>query len=110
MPHIPMIAPLFDRMMTANVKLRFTAREALEFLNNIEAQLSESQRRAKPELLSRNWRETGIRWKGLPEDFAKQWASYMNRPPSLWTRFLHWVCMYGWAYRIVSGFRRLVRL
>lgn len=72
-----MLAPFLDRMIARDVRKRFTAAEALEFLNNViqnanEAQLSISQ---DADSFVGHY-ETYDRWKGLPQDFQVKWAAY----------------------------------
>lgn len=72
-----MLAPFLDRMIARDVNKRFTAAEALEFLNNIiqtstEAQLSITQ---EPDSFVGHY-EVYNRWNSLPIDFQEKWAAY----------------------------------
>ena len=75
-----MLAPFLDRMITRDIKKRFTAAQALEFLNEIIASVTASQL-SIPEDEDPYARDTGDcegydRWKGLPADFQAKWNAY----------------------------------
>ncbi|PBK96500.1 hypothetical protein ARMGADRAFT_899371, partial [Armillaria gallica] len=89
------LAPLFDMMVTRDYKRRFTAAEALKFFEDMYPLLTEEQLRAYPPIYldSIDFR-TFNRWKDLPPELAKQWASY-REPPLPWsTKVLHYTCKY----------------
>lgn len=75
-----MLAPFLDRMITRHIEKRFTAAQALEFVNDIIANASEAQL-SIPEDEDPDARETGHyeiydRWRGLPTDFQEKWRAY----------------------------------
>ncbi|KAF9011294.1 kinase-like domain-containing protein [Cyathus striatus] len=93
-PLAPMLAPLIDKMVTRNIQNRFTASQALQFLEDMRAELTEEQ-------LSASSNDTRIyiedyedydRWAGLPADFVEKWVDYREPPLPLSTRFLRVVC------------------
>ncbi|KAK0235922.1 other/AgaK1 protein kinase [Armillaria nabsnona] len=75
---VPMLAPLFDSMVTDDLSRRFTAAQALAFLSdNWKEFISTSQ--SIPYGLD----EYGVhfwdkydRWAGLPDDFVQKWGSF----------------------------------
>ena len=105
-----MLAPLFDRMMTEDVRTRFTAQEALDFLSFIDASLTEEQRRLRPVELDHDWREIGIRWNRLPEAFVQKWSAFAYRPAGRVTALLRWICTPDWSFNLISWIRRICRL
>jgi hypothetical protein len=105
-----MLAPLFDMMLTDDVRARFTAREALEFLKHIDGSLADEQRRASTPHVYTDWEAIGRRWEGLPVDFVKQWSKY-RRVKVGWTiRLLRWICSYKHGYCIISWLRRTLKI
>ncbi|KAF5317565.1 hypothetical protein D9619_013218 [Psilocybe cf. subviscida] len=75
-----MLAPFLDRMITRNIGKRFTALQALEFLNNIIASAAETQLSIQededPSARKTGNYEVHDRWKGLPKDFQEKWDAY----------------------------------
>ena len=110
-PTIPFLAPLLDGMITRNVSARFTAADALAFLEDQYAELDDEQRhRMEPKV---NWEtydsnyETHDRWTGLPPDLVRKW-SHLREPKLPWTtKTLRWLCEYQWAQKTVRSLRRL---
>ncbi|KAF9000487.1 hypothetical protein BDQ17DRAFT_1427171 [Cyathus striatus] len=91
-PVIPMFAPLIDKMITRNIRDRFTAPEALQFFEQMQSQLTEAQLSTP---FSDNedslTYETRDHWKGLPDDFVKQWAHYKAPPLPLFAKILRYL-------------------
>ncbi|KAF8977776.1 hypothetical protein BDQ17DRAFT_1208576, partial [Cyathus striatus] len=76
-----MFAPLIDKMITRNIGDRFTAPEALQFFAKMRSQLTEAQLSAPfSDVEDSLIYETRDHWKGLPDDFVKQWAHYKAPP------------------------------
>jgi hypothetical protein len=71
-------------MITRNIKARFTAAEALEFLKKIHNQLDAKVLARQPTESSIALRNSSWdRWAVLPKDFVKQWSAYRDPPPHL---------------------------
>ncbi|KAF9474164.1 hypothetical protein BDN70DRAFT_816162 [Pholiota conissans] len=87
--HLPMLAPLLDRMTTWEIDKRFTAAEALQFFELMRSELTEEQLSIK-EYESEQFvpYELYDRWRGLPEDFTQKWALYRQPPVPLVMRIL----------------------
>ncbi|KAK0445394.1 kinase-like domain-containing protein [Armillaria borealis] len=80
-PYAPCLAPLLDMMVTHDYKRRFTASEALKFFEDMYPLLPEEQLQAFPPMLPHpEDHETFDRWKDLPPDLTKRWASYREPP------------------------------
>ena len=110
-PQIPMLAPFFDKMVTEDIKSRFTARRAFEFLQGIDVSLTDEQRNGTfTRLGGIQWLTVGARWKGLPDDFVKKWSSYASPQPSLITRLLRKLCQTGYGHWIVGWARQILRV
>ncbi|KAF8884752.1 hypothetical protein CPB84DRAFT_1788961 [Gymnopilus junonius] len=100
-PDAPLLAPLIDRMLTANIEKRFTAAQALAFTEYI---LSNVSRTIPTYGKRRTWRGSYYerdRWKDLPEEFVTTWASYRDNSFSGMTRFQIWFVLRG---RIVAWY------
>ncbi|KAF8067479.1 kinase-like domain-containing protein [Lyophyllum atratum] len=103
-PKVPMLAPLFDRMITRNIPQRFTAAEALLFFEEqVYPQTTESQLEEDPVTL----RDSNFlpfdfydRWGGLDPSFVEKWAAF-REPPVPWRiRVLRFICYRLWGYRV----------
>lgn len=90
--HIPLLAPLFDKMTTHLISRRFTALEAANFIEDIYAGLSEATL-SLPITLEPNWdscTNAQLYWSQTRPEFADQWSSYRT-PERTWAaRFLDW--------------------
>ena len=107
-----MFAPLMDQMTTRNISRRFTASQALEFLEGFASGLTREQLQspAPPEVTVGRARYDGFdRWKGLPEKFIKDWGHFREPKPSFWIRFLCQICDYAWGYMFVQWVRKTIR-
>lgn len=105
-----MLAPFFDMMLTDDVQARFTAREALEFIRQVDESLTDEQRRASTAHAYINWRSIGHRWEGLPDSFVKQWSRYRRVKLGWMAQLLRWICSYAYGYHIIRWLRRTLRL
>lgn len=106
-PIAPFLAPFLDRMITRDIAKRFTAREALNFLEEFSSQLSSSQRHEEPSPPSYLNPETYDRWAGLPEDFIQQWSLYREPKLPQTTKILRLICDYEWGRATVMWVRRV---
>ena len=105
-----MFAPLMDRMTTADLSCRFTASEALEFLEARASELTQeeleyfvpppSQRYAPHDQVDR--------WKGLPDEFIKTWGHFREPKLSFQMRLLRKICDYDWGLIAVQLVRRVI--
>ena len=88
-----MLAPLFDRMLTHDLKRRFTADEALEFFQNEYSELIEQQlnRLTYPHPCEEG---TGFWLLGshTPPHLAEKWACHRTPPMPLSYLVLRWLC------------------
>lgn len=86
--HIPMLAPLLDRMTTRDIKHRFTADQALRFFEDSYSDLTEFQLSVEqyqgPDVLYDEY----DRWQDLSEEFKRKWAVYREPPTPLITKLL----------------------
>ncbi|KAK0445395.1 hypothetical protein EV421DRAFT_315577 [Armillaria borealis] len=95
-------------MVHQDTKKRFTAREALQFFDDMYSQLSEAELEFAP---PQGWNlshlyETFDRWQDLPLDFVQRWACY-RKPPIPWsTKVLRYLCRYRWVHYAVVRVRR----
>lgn len=98
--------------MTAPViSNRFTAAEALRFVNLIIESSSVEDLQSTP-LKQTIVPVTDLSsyWKSLPQEFVWQWRHFRQPPISLFTRLLRWVCRYETCWRIVYTVRRCLRV
>ncbi|KAF8526647.1 hypothetical protein BU17DRAFT_23632, partial [Hysterangium stoloniferum] len=76
-PIVPLLVPLFDRMITSKLEERFTATEALVFLENIQSRLTPEQLNSEvPKVDHDCYPDLSARWSELPADFVREWSSY----------------------------------
>jgi hypothetical protein len=90
--HIPMLAPLLDKMTARDIENRFTAAEALRFLEEMRSDLSEDQLKLKeyqdPDKAGAVPYDEYDRWQNLSEDVREKWASYRQLPTPCTTKAL----------------------
>ncbi|GJJ07970.1 hypothetical protein Clacol_002177 [Clathrus columnatus] len=92
-PAIPFLAPLFDRLITDQLELRFTSYEALRFFEEMCAKLDPKQLSLEAPVDTASayppW-EPGEydRWEGLPSDFVQEWEHFKAPIPSIYTKFV----------------------
>ncbi|RDB18101.1 hypothetical protein Hypma_000978 [Hypsizygus marmoreus] len=109
-PIVPMLAPFLDMMITRDIPKRFTAPQALQFLEDICASITPAQFNVAYPPVQRVNEEKYDRWRHLPSSFVQQWSTH--RAPtniSYFTRFLRWVCQYKRGYVAVQRIRRMWR-
>ncbi|KAK0198011.1 hypothetical protein F5146DRAFT_1130955 [Armillaria mellea] len=82
----PMLAPLLDEMITRTVSRRFTASEALQFLEELlpGVQLDTPV----PSEWSNRHYEKYNRWNDLSAEFTQKWSTYQEMPVSCVTIWL----------------------
>ena len=107
-----MFAPLMDRMTTADLSRRFTAGEALEFLEARASELTHEELEyfVPPRTLSQLCllHEQVDRWKGLPDEFIKTWGHFREPKQSFQMRLLRKICDYDWGLIAVQLVRRII--
>lgn len=85
-----MLAPLLDMMTTRNIARRFTAAQALRFVDDIRRPLTAAQL-ATPhvdiESQSKRYFEYD-RWQHLPREFQAAWATHREPPEPSSRKFL----------------------
>ncbi|KAI0645524.1 hypothetical protein C8Q79DRAFT_911014 [Trametes meyenii] len=100
---VPMLAPLFDMMTTHNLDRRFTAEEALEFLDYVWSQLSKDTRNAPLSLEVDFGCQTHpeMYWDLTPPRFDEQWRHYKAPPRSVIVQFLTRFLQIPYVWRLV---------
>ena len=99
---MPLLAPLMDQIVTSNIQRRFTAAEALAFVEDIQSQLTPLQ---NSQLLPikgdlQIWCEID-KWTGLSDDFISKWSSFRENLYSPSKRFLSWICQSETGYKFI---------
>ncbi|KAI0675110.1 kinase-like domain-containing protein [Trametes maxima] len=108
----PLLAPLLDMMTTHNLTHRFTAEEALAFLDHAWSQLPESAHGA---LLSSEAGGDGqippeMHWSLTPPGYGDQWSHYKT-PPYGWTaRVLDRIMQIPRAWPLIALIRRVLNV
>ncbi|OSC99020.1 hypothetical protein PYCCODRAFT_1374017 [Trametes coccinea BRFM310] len=109
---VPLLAPLFDKMTTPLVRQRFTAQEALEFLESIGARLPPDSCTASI-TLEPDWEcqnnATGY-WTKTPPGFSELWSPYKIPSPGWYRRLLMRLCTLPIGWQIVRIVRALLRV
>ncbi|KAI0363342.1 hypothetical protein BV20DRAFT_958483, partial [Pilatotrama ljubarskyi] len=109
---IPLLAPLFDRMTTHILAERFTAEEALVFLDNITAQVSEDASSA-PVILKVDWStcdDSGNYWYYTPPGFIELWSHYRTPQHGWSAHAVDALCTYQAGWSAVCYLRALLRI
>lgn len=105
-PSVPLLAPLMDRMVTSNIRRRFTAAEALAFIEHIQSQITPLQHsqplpeKGHPQI----WCEVD-KWTGLSDSFKSEWSSFREDFYSPSKRLLNWMCRSETGYQFISWCR-----
>lgn len=99
-------------MTTHVVSDRFTAAEALDFVNYIadKSSLDDLKVPIKARTTGPYVRDISAYWRQLPPDFVAQWQHYRQPPLRLLTRFLRFLCGYQTCWRVVLAIRRSLRI
>ncbi|KAJ3506406.1 hypothetical protein NLJ89_g6886 [Agrocybe chaxingu] len=104
---LPLLAPLLDGMTTRNISRRFTAEQALQFLETELGQLSDKH------LEQEFFEATDVieydkydRWHQLPSNFVQKWAVYKEPPLPATTRFLRWLYSFESLVHVIPFVRR----
>ncbi|KAF4621021.1 hypothetical protein D9613_000107 [Agrocybe pediades] len=101
-PALPVLAPLIDMLTTHKLRQRFTAAEALAFLEDHRGSLSEEElNKPTPEHDDESDElayHKHDRWASVPPHLAKQWADYREPPVSWKTKLLRRLFEYEWIY------------
>ena len=105
-----MFAPLMDRMTTADLSRRFTAGEALKFLEARASELTlEELEHFVPPLPQGSFLYEQVdRWKGLPDEFIKTWGHFREPRQSFQMRLLRKICDHDWGLIAVQLVRRVI--
>ncbi|KAF8490577.1 hypothetical protein JB92DRAFT_1304338 [Gautieria morchelliformis] len=107
---VPTFAPLMDRMTTRDISRRFTASQALEFLERFASELTQEQLEfpALPRDPSYPPYESYDRWTGLSDTFIKDWGHFREPKLTFQFRLLRRICDYEWATSWCSGLDKLL--
>lgn len=87
---VPLLAPLFARMVTPNISKRFTASQAHAFAQSIlptVSSLGPIEREAKSQPV---YHRMDL-WEGLPPSFVSQWSSHHDNFFSWTMRLQNWL-------------------
>ncbi|KAF5325843.1 hypothetical protein D9611_000487 [Ephemerocybe angulata] len=103
-----LLAPLIDGMTTKTIQKRFTADQALEFLDASMDTLPKDKLE-KPFSTERGnyvpYYDYDGRWSGLPAELVQRWAQYREPPLPKTTKLMRWLC----ENNQVATFVRLIR-
>ncbi|KAF9553895.1 hypothetical protein CPC08DRAFT_697238 [Agrocybe pediades] len=115
-PALPFLAPFIDMLTTHKLRQRFTASEALAFLEDYCGSLSEEELKKPtpkhdPEYYRLAYYEHD-RWASVPPHLAKKWANYREPPLSWKTKLLRRLFEYDWMYhpKVVLVWEFFVRI
>ena len=103
-----LLAPLFDKMTTSVISQRFTAEDALNFLERAVSQLSDEERSSTFILDQNSMRlgRTGTYWALLTPLFRTSWKEYQS-PSTHWgKRILHYVTDWDLVWHVMCFVRK----
>ncbi|RXW23104.1 hypothetical protein EST38_g2731 [Candolleomyces aberdarensis] len=108
------LAPLLDMMVTRDIPKRFTARQALDFLEDRVSEMSprELKKPIKPgdiEARSRVYDQYD-RWQRLPPNFVQKWGHFREPPIPLMTKFLRWVYSFACMKHFLPRLRKFLQI
>lgn len=95
-----MLAPLLDGMVARDPVTRFTAAEALAFLDDFHMRYTADDKhdilqqrpRELERLLEARPKEPEDRWAGLSDDFVRRWSGFRDPPVPWRVRLLMAAC------------------
>ncbi|KIM38156.1 hypothetical protein M413DRAFT_447921 [Hebeloma cylindrosporum] len=110
-PSIPLLAPLIDGMVTHHVPDRFTAQEALSFLDEAQLEMTPGQLEERPNLReSITVYDKFDRWSNVPPALVEKWGRYRERSPSYFAiHVIYPLCMRPWGVSLVYRTRTIFR-
>ncbi|KIM49863.1 hypothetical protein M413DRAFT_438986 [Hebeloma cylindrosporum] len=111
-PSIPLLAPLIDGMVTSCVPYRFTAQEALDFLDAAQSEMTREQLEEIPGIRPQTpyaYYEVD-RWSGIPSSAIEKWDRYRERPLSRFAAHVVYpLCLRPWGLTLVYHTRLVFR-
>ncbi|KAI0675111.1 kinase-like domain-containing protein [Trametes maxima] len=108
----PLLAPLFDMMTTHDLARRFTAEEALEFLDYAWSQVPESVRDAPLSLRAswNCWAHPEMYWSMTPPGFEDQWSHYKTPPRGTAASILSHILRIPYTWPLVVFVRQVLNV
>jgi len=107
-----MLAPLLDQMTTRDIGRRFTAQQAIKFLEEFSCGMSHEDLEQSPPPRTDlcNWMsyEEYDRWRYLPEDFLRNWGHLREPKPSSTIKLLRYICEFHWGRVVVQLIRSAI--
>ncbi|KAI0769464.1 hypothetical protein BD413DRAFT_477830 [Trametes elegans] len=109
---VPLLAPLFDKMTTHVLSQRFTAEEALDFLDFISSQLPEGA--CDSDLaLEPDWMCVACPdryWSLIPPEFRSRWSHCKSPELSWFQLILDWFSSFPIGWRLLCNLRKILRI
>ncbi|CDO75415.1 hypothetical protein BN946_scf184855.g18 [Trametes cinnabarina] len=111
-PALPALAALFDRMTDYCPSRRMTAQEALQWFEEVVAQLSPGRLEARVTLdcSFEAMRDEAFYWGKLPAEDRVQWCEYRTPPRPLWRRLLGFIARNRLGFRMLCYVRELLQI
>lgn len=108
---VPLIAPLLDRMTDHETPKRFTAEEALAFLNGVISQLPAHVWNAPVSLKADFWWPAipAACWSWTPPGFVECWSHYQTGSWTWGERVIDRLCSWPMGWRTVCYVRAMLR-
>lgn len=98
-------------MVTADISARFTAEQALLFLNEARSLMTDDELYRAPvkPIAFSHWDETE-RWNGLPPHLVKKWGVLRElEPPYFMRQYVQPLCRTHWGLSLTTSTRKYFR-
>jgi len=98
-------------MVNSHVSDRFTAQEALTFLDDAQLEMTNDQLNERPSIRSQCIPfDEFDRWSNIPPTLLEKWGRYRERPPSYIAKYIIYrLCLRPWGISLVYHTRQVFR-
>ena len=111
-PLVPFLAPLFDKMTNRVISQRFSAEEALQFLEWAVSGISDADLHTAIAITRDSWYMgfAGTYWNLLSPQFRATWGPYISPPPSYGEKLAGYIQWSDIGWNVLRFTRRILRI